>query len=173
MNAAACLTLAGFYCAVWCKQRESWVHLLFSSSAVAAAAIAAFELAMMHAGRSGNTKPSCAGNMCPPGCSLSVSSSCDSIFTPDGGGSRGVSAACGQLVLILNFVFMLSINFREITIFRQFSWGGEIISVPIGAASPWGLLSSLSLLLLLIFFVDDDYRLAAGRPATRLVVGGR
>jgi hypothetical protein len=35
MNAAACLTLAGFYCVVWCKQRENWVYLLFSSSAVA------------------------------------------------------------------------------------------------------------------------------------------
>ncbi|PYI70026.1 MAG: hypothetical protein DMF08_12545 [Verrucomicrobia bacterium] len=49
MNAAACLTLAAFYCVVWCKQRENWVHLVFSFSAVAAAAIAAFELAMMHA----------------------------------------------------------------------------------------------------------------------------
>jgi hypothetical protein len=49
MNAAGCLTLAGFYCLVWCKQRETWVYLLFSSSAVAAAAIAAFELGMMHA----------------------------------------------------------------------------------------------------------------------------
>ncbi len=49
MNAAACLTLAGFYFVVWCKQGENWVHLLFSCSAVAAAAIAAFELAMMNA----------------------------------------------------------------------------------------------------------------------------
>ena len=49
MIAAACLTLAAFYCVVWLKQRENWVHLLFSSSAVAAAAIAGFELAMMHA----------------------------------------------------------------------------------------------------------------------------
>src|SRR2546430_13814311 len=49
MNAAARFTLAGFYCVVWCKQRENWVHLLFSSSAVAAAAIAAFGVAMMHA----------------------------------------------------------------------------------------------------------------------------
>ena len=39
MNAAACLTLAAFYCVVWCKQRENWVHLVFSFSAVAAAAI--------------------------------------------------------------------------------------------------------------------------------------
>jgi hypothetical protein len=43
MNAAACLTLAAFYGAVWCKQRDNWMHLLFSCSAVAAAAISAFE----------------------------------------------------------------------------------------------------------------------------------
>ena len=49
MNAAACLTLAAFYCVVWLKQRENRVHLLFSSSAVAAATIAGFELAMLHA----------------------------------------------------------------------------------------------------------------------------
>ena len=30
MNAAACLTLAAFYCVVWFKQRENWIYLLFS-----------------------------------------------------------------------------------------------------------------------------------------------
>src|SRR5438034_3907408 len=49
MNAAACLTLAGIYLLVWCKQRQNWAHLLFSFTAVAAATIAAFELEMMHA----------------------------------------------------------------------------------------------------------------------------
>src|SRR4029077_2015026 len=49
MNAAACLTVAGFYCAVWCKQRENRVHLVFLYSAVAAAAISAFELYMLNA----------------------------------------------------------------------------------------------------------------------------
>jgi len=49
MNAAACLTLAAFYFVVWLKQRENWVHLLFSCSAIAAAAISAFELWMMNA----------------------------------------------------------------------------------------------------------------------------
>ena len=30
MNAGACLALAAFYGAVWCKQRENRVYLLFS-----------------------------------------------------------------------------------------------------------------------------------------------
>src|SRR5512132_1536418 len=50
MNAAACLTLAAFYGVLWCKQRDNRVHLLFSCSAVAAAAISAFELWMTNAG---------------------------------------------------------------------------------------------------------------------------
>src|SRR6266567_2896410 len=49
INAAACLTLAAFYAMVWCKQRDNWVHLLFASSAVAVAAISAFELWMINA----------------------------------------------------------------------------------------------------------------------------
>ena len=49
INVGACLTLAAIYLAVWCKQRESWVHLLFSCSAIAAAAICAFELGILNA----------------------------------------------------------------------------------------------------------------------------
>src|SRR5919197_3911156 len=49
MNAGACLTLAAFYGAVWSKQRVNRVYLLFSCSAVAAAAICTFELWMMNA----------------------------------------------------------------------------------------------------------------------------
>src|SRR5438046_8903131 len=49
MNAGACLVLAGVCFVVWCKQRESWPHLLFSCSAVAAGVIALSELTMLHA----------------------------------------------------------------------------------------------------------------------------
>src|SRR6516162_8973721 len=50
MNAAACLTLAGVYLLVWSKQSREWANLAFSVTAIAAAAIAAFELAMIRAG---------------------------------------------------------------------------------------------------------------------------
>jgi len=49
MNAGATLTLAAFCGAVWSKQRENRVYLLFSCSAAAAAVISAFELGMMRA----------------------------------------------------------------------------------------------------------------------------
>jgi len=62
--------------------------------------------------------------------------------------------ALRTLVLILNFIFPVSINFHAITDIRHLSWAGEIISVPVGTPNPWGLLSNVSLLLLLIFSVD-------------------
>ncbi len=46
MDAALCFTLAGIYLLVWWKEREGWVHLLFSCSAVAAGVIAGFEAAL-------------------------------------------------------------------------------------------------------------------------------
>ena len=49
MDAAFCFTLAGIYLLVWCKQREGWMHLLFSCSALAAGVIAGFELTSMRA----------------------------------------------------------------------------------------------------------------------------
>ena len=76
-------------------------------------------------------------------------------------------------MLILNFIFTPNLNFRQITRLRQFWWGGEIISVPIGVANPWGSLSSVSLLLLLIFFVDATITVwRRGDRRRALIVGG-
>ena len=174
MNAAACLTLAGFYCLVWCKQRENWVYLLFSSSAVAAAAIAAFELAMMHA-QTVEQYQALVRWIHVPVWVLIVSFVIFVRLYLHAGRPWLAWSICGlrTLVLILNFIFTPSINFRQITSLRQFSWGGDIISVPIGVANPWGLLSSVSLLLLLVFFIDAT--IAVWRRGDRqraLVVGG-
>jgi hypothetical protein len=35
--ASACITLAGIYLLVWCRNRTAWANLLFSLTAVAAA----------------------------------------------------------------------------------------------------------------------------------------
>jgi two-component system sensor kinase FixL len=174
INVGACLTLAAFYCAVWCKQRENWVYLLFSSSAVAAAAIAAFELGMMHAQTVGRYEALVRWVHVPTWV-LIVSFVIFVRLYLHAGRPWLAWSICGlrTLVLILNFIFTPSINFRQITSLHQFSWGGEIISVPIGVANPWGLLSSVSLLLLLIFFVDAT--ITAWRRGDRqraLVVGG-
>jgi PAS domain S-box-containing protein len=175
MNAAACLTLAGIYLLVWCKQREGWVHLVFSFSAVAAAAIAAFELAMMHAETVGQYEALLRWIHVPVWVLIVSLVSFVRLYFHAGRPWLAWSI-CGlrTLVLILNFIFTPNLNFQQITRLHQFSWwGGEIISVPIGVANPWGTLSSLSLLLLLVFFVDATITVWRGGNRRRaLVVGG-
>ena len=175
MNAAACLTLAALYLLVWCKQRENWVHLVFSSSAVAAAAIAAFELAMMHA-QTVERYEALVRWIHVPVWVLIVSFVIFVRLYLHAGRPWLAWSICGlrTLVLILNFIFTPNLNFQQITRLHQFSWwGGEIISVPIGVANPWGTLSSLSLLLLLVFFVDATITVWRGGNRRRaLFVGG-
>jgi two-component system, LuxR family, sensor kinase FixL len=175
MNAAACLTLAGIYLLVWCKQREGWAPLLFSFTAVAAAAIAAFELAMMHTETVGRYEALMRWIHVPVWVLIVSVVSFVRLYLH--AGRRWLAwSICGlrTLLLILNFIFTPNLNFRQITSLRQFSWGGsEIISVPIGVANPWGLLSSVSLLLLLIFFVDATITVwQRGDRRRALVVGG-
>ena len=175
MNAAACLTLAAIYLVVWCKQREGWAHLLFSVTAVAAAAIAAFELAMMHAGTVGQYEALLRWIHVPVWV-LTLSFVAFVRLYLRAGRPWLAWSICSlrTLVLVVNFIVTPNINFRRITSLRHFSWwDGDMISVPVGVANPWGLLSAASLLLVLLFFVDatitvwrrDDRRRA-------LVVGG-
>lgn len=155
MNAGACLTLAGISLLVWCKQRENWVHLVFSASAVAAAAIAGFELLMMHC-ETVEQYEALVRWIHVPTWVLIVSFVSFVRLYLHAGRAWLAWTICGlrTVVLILNFIFTPNLNFRQITGLHHFSWGGEIISVPFGIANPWGLLSSVSLFLLLIFFVD-------------------
>ncbi len=155
MNAAACLTLAAFYCAVWCKQRENWVHLLFSCSAIAAAAISAFELGMLNA-QTVERYQALVRWIHLPTWLLTVSFVAFVRLYLRAGRRWLAWSIYGlrTLVLILNFISPVSVNFRTITDIHHFSWGGEIVSVPVGLPNPWGLISSFSLFLLLIFSVD-------------------
>src|SRR5437773_3381701 len=83
---------------------------------------------------------------------------------------------CGlrTLALVLNFLFTPNLNFREITSLRHLSWwGGETVSAPVGVPNPWTLVGQLSLLLLLIFFVDATITVwRRGDHRRALIVGG-
>jgi len=155
MNAAVCLTLAVFYAMVWCKQRDNWVHLLFASSAVAVAAISAFELWMMNASTAEQYQLSVRWVHVPTWL-LTVSFVAFVQFYLHAG-RRWLAwsiYSLRTLVLILNFIFPVSINFRAITDIYHLSWAGAIFSVPVGVPNPWSLISNFGLLLLLIFSVD-------------------
>jgi len=174
INVGACLTLAAMYLAVWCKQRESWVHLLFSCSAIAAAAVSAFELGMMNA-QTVERYQALVRWIHVPVWVLTLSFVAFVRLYLHAGRAWLAWSIYGlrTLVLILNFIFPVSINFRAITDIRHFSWGGEILSVPVGLPNPWGLISHVSLLLLLIFFVDATITVwRRGDRRRALLVGG-
>jgi two-component system, LuxR family, sensor kinase FixL len=175
MNAAACLTLAAIYLVVWCKQRQVLAHLVFSITAVAAAAIAGFELAMMHAGTVGQYEALIRWIHLPVWV-LTVAFVAFVRLYLHAGRPWLAWSICGlrTMVLILNFILTPNLNFRRITSLRHFSWwGSEMISVPFGVANPWGFLSLVSLLLLLIFFVDATITVwRRGDRKRALVLGG-
>ena len=174
MNAAACLTFAGFYFVVWCRQRQNLVYLFFSCSATAAAAISAFELWMLNS-KTVEQYEQLIRWIHVPTFVLTLSFLAFVRLYLHAGRVWLAWSICGlrTLVLILNFIFAVSINFTAITDIRQFSWGGQLVSVPVGTRSPWGLLSSVSLLLLLIFSVDATITVwRRGDRRRALLIGG-
>src|SRR2546421_5604832 len=154
-NAAACLTLAGFYFVVWCKQRQNPAYLLFSCSAMAAAAISAFELWMLNS-KTVEQYELLVRWIHVPTFVLTLSFVAFVRLYLRAGRAWLAWSIYGlrTVVLIINFISTPNINFRAISSIRHFSWWGEIVSAPIGAPNPWALISNLSLLLLLIFSVD-------------------
>jgi len=122
INVGACLTLGAFYCAVWCKQRENWVHLLFSCSAVAAAAISAFELGMLNA-QTVERYQALVRWIHLPTWVLTVSFVAFVRLYLRAGRRWLAWSIYGlrTLVLILNFISPVSVNFRTITDIHHFS----------------------------------------------------
>src|SRR5215468_1552925 len=174
MNSAACLTLAAFYGAVWCKQRQNRVYLLFSCSAIAAAAISAFELWMINAQTVGQYQLLVRWIHVPTWVlTLSFVAFVRRYLRAGRDWLAWSIYGLRTLVLILNFIFPVSINFRAITDIYHFSWAGEMISVPVGVPNLWGLVSNFSLLLLLIFSVDATITVwRRGDRRRALLVGG-
>jgi len=175
MDAAFCFTLAGIYLLVWCKQRDGWVYLLFSCSALAAGVIACLELTAIRA-----ETPAQFGALLRwahlPVWILIVSIVWFVRLYLRAGRPWLAWSVCGlrTLALVLNFLFTPNLNFREITSLRHLSWwGGETVSAPVGVPNPWTLIGQLSLLLLLIFFVDATITVwRRGDQRRALIVGG-
>ena len=174
INAGACFVLAGVYFVVWCNQRDSWPHLLFSFSAVASAAIGLIELAMLHGNTVGQYTALIRWVHVPVWVLTLSFVAFVRLYLHAGRRWLAWSIyGVRTLVLIVNFILTPNINFRAITSIRHFSWWGEIVSVPVGVPNPWGLLSNLSLLLLLIFCVDATVTVwRRGDRRRALVVGG-
>src|SRR5881275_2593385 len=174
INVGACLTLATMYLAVWCRERESFVHLLFSCIAASAALIAAYELQLIRA----DTPEEYGAILRWRPLSTWVLVLSLVAFTRlylRAGRSWLALSACGlqTLTVIVNFVFTPNLYYQEITAVRQIPWGGETASIPLGTPSPWSLLNQATLLLLLAFFVDATITVwRRGDRERALIVGG-
>src|SRR5215471_18874653 len=174
VNAGACLTLAAFYGVVWSKQRANRAYLLFSCSAVAAAVISAFELWMLNATTVEQYQLLMRWIHVPVWVLTISFVAFIRLYLHAGRAWLAWSIyALRTVVLILNFTFPVSINFNRITGIRHFAWGGDIISLPLGVPNPWGLLSQISLLLLLSFCIDATITVwRRGDRRRALLIGG-
>jgi PAS domain S-box-containing protein len=174
MNAGACIALAAFYAAVWCKQRQNRVYLIFACSAVSAAVISAFELWMMNAATVERYQLLMRWIHVPVWVLAISFVAFVRLYLRAGRAWLAWSIyALRTVVLILNFTFPVSINFNRITGIRHFPWGGDIISLPLGVPNPWGLLSQISLLLLLGFSIDATITVwRRGDRRRALLIGG-
>jgi PAS domain S-box-containing protein len=174
MNVGACLTLAALYGAVWCKQRENRVYLLFSCSAVAAAVISAFELWMLHAWTAERYELLLRWVHLPTWMLIVSFVAFVRLYLNAGRAWLAWSIyVLRTLILILNFSFPHGINFRNVSDVRYFSWAGETVAVPIGAPNAWGVLSVISLLVLLVFSVDATIAVwRRGHRRRAFLVGG-
>ncbi len=175
LNAGACLTLAAIYLVVWCRQRENWVHLLFSCSAIAAAAIAVLELAMLHTQTVERYEALVRWIHVPMWVLLLSFVAFVRLYLRAGRPWLARSIyGLRTLVLIVNFILTPNINFRKLTSIRHLGlWGGEMVSLPVGVPNPWGILSFISLLLILTFFVDATITVwRRGDRRRALIIGG-
>src|SRR5215471_7565537 len=122
LNAGACLTLAAFYGVVWSKQRANRSYLLFSCSAIAAAVMSAFELRMMNA-TTVEQYQLLTRWVHVPTWVLTVSFVAF-VRLYLHAGRRWLAWSIytlRTLVMVLNFLFPVSINFRAITDLHHFS----------------------------------------------------
>ena len=162
------------YLAVWCRERESFVRLLFSCIAASAALIAAYELQLI---RADTSEEYCAilRWRAVPVWVLVLSLVGFTRLYLRAGRSWLAWTACSlkTLTLIVNFVFTPSLYYLEINALRQLSWGGEEASIVLGTPNPWSLLNQVTLLLLLVFFADATITVwRRGDRQRALIVGG-
>src|SRR5438034_44532 len=155
MCGGACLMLALMHLVVWWKDRTARANLVFSVMAIAAAAFAVLELALMRAETPDQFGLAIRWMHVPAW--VIIVSLVGFVRLYLRAGRRWLAwAVVGvrTLSLIFNFGFSPNINYREITAVRHIPFLGESVSVAEGVANPWMLVAQLSLLLLVIFVTD-------------------
>jgi len=166
--------LALMHIVVWWKDRAARANLVFSVMAIAVAAFAVLELALMRAETPEQFGMAVRWMHVPAWVIIVALVGFVRIYLKAGRQWLAWTVVgVRTLSLILNFAFSPNINYREITALRHIPFLGESVSVAKGVPNPWMLAAQLSLLLLVIFVTDAT--IAVWRRGDRrqaLVVGG-
>jgi PAS domain S-box-containing protein len=174
MVASACLTLAALHLLVWCKKRTAWTSLLFALTAAATTALAVCEFWMMRGETPAEVGAAIRwGHV--PFWAMMLSLVGFVRLHMRAGRPWLAWAVCvvRTLSLILNFLFIPNLNFREITAVGHVRFLGESVSIGEGVRNPWMLVGQASLLLLVIFVVDATVTIwrRGDERRVRLLVG--
>jgi PAS domain S-box-containing protein len=174
MGASACLTLAGVYFLVWLRNRSTQAHLLFAVAATSTAAFAFCELATIRAQTPQELDDAIRWGHVPLFfCLVSLTWFVRSYLD---GGRRWLAWTICALRIVFVVPSLLSggnPNFRSIPSLQHIQFLGESLTVTKGVPTPWALLGSFSVLLILIFVADAG--ITAWRRGDRLkalMVGG-
>src|SRR5882724_12645562 len=174
MGGGVCLILALMHIVVWWNDRVARANLVFSVMAIAVAAFAVLELALMRAETPGQFGMAVRWMHVPAW--VVVVSVVGFVRLYLRAGRRWLAwAVVGvrTLSLILNFALWPNINYREITALKHIPFLGESVSVAEGVPNPWMLVAQLSLLLLVIFVTDATITVwQRGDRRQALMVGG-
>jgi two-component system, LuxR family, sensor kinase FixL len=155
MNAAVCLTLAGIHLFVWLRARSEWGHLLFSCSAVGAAAVAACELLLMHTETVEQYGAVMRWAQAPLWILLVSVVWFTRIQLRAGRPWLAWAAVMMRtLVLVLTFVTTPNINFESYTGLHQIWFLGELVSKAEGTIHSWAIVAKLSSALVLAFLIN-------------------
>jgi len=153
MMAAASVTLALIYFAIWLKGRTQPAHLMFALLAMSVAVIAAFELMMMRAQTPAEFGVILRWMHLPLFMAfVSVVGFVHFYFRAGYAWLAYSAIGVRMLVLVVNFFSVTNINYLRMTALHQMSIpGGGTISVAEGIANPARRIAELSLVLLLAF----------------------
>ncbi|MEE4195939.1 MAG: PAS domain-containing protein, partial [Anaerolineae bacterium] len=174
INAGICLALAGLQLLVWLRDRNAWANLLFSIGAVAAAACAVGEQALMHA-----QSPAQYGKILfwmhlPAGVMVVTVVWFIHFYLKTGRKWLAwLITGIRALVLMLNFLMPCNLTFQKISNLRQMSFLNETVSVPIGVMNPLRRLILVGVVLFLVYVMDAT--IAGWKQGNRrrsIVIGG-
>jgi len=171
----ACLTLAAVHLIVSLKVRQTSANLLLSLGASAAlAAIAFFEVSMMHAETPAEYGAALRWLHVPVFMFILAVVGFVLFHLRVGRWWLALTACTLRAIsLLLNFLVGENLNYFEITRLQQLPFLGDSVSIAVGIPNPLMLVGQLSLLLLLIFIVDATISLwRRGERERALVFGG-